>query len=75
MDAPERGALMLVRFIAVSLIGISVVEIALYWVLSSAHHTPMQTFSCVLKSMPAVAGIVILIKARAVADWLSDLLD
>jgi len=66
---------MLVRFIAVSLIAISVVEIALYWVLSSAHQTPMQTFPCVLKSIPAVVGIVILIKAKAVANWLSDLLD
>jgi hypothetical protein len=75
MDAPERGALMLVRFIAVSLIGISVIEIALYWVVSSVHHAPMQTFPCILKSIPAVAGIAILIKAKAFANWLSDLLD
>ena len=66
---------MLVRFTAVSLIGITAVELALYWVVSSSHHTPMETFSCVLKSIPAVLGIVILIKAKAVAEWISNKLD
>ena len=66
---------MLVRFIAASLIGVSVVEIALYWVLSSTHHAPMQTFPCILKSIPAVLGIAILIKAKALAEWISDKLD
>ena len=66
---------MLVRFVAFSLVGISIVELALYWVLSSTHHAPMQTFPSILKLIPAVAGIVILIKAKAVANWLSDLLD
>lgn len=66
---------MLVRFIAVSLMGVSVVEIALYWVVCSSHHAPMETFPCVLKSIPAVLGIVILIKARAVAEWISNKLD
>jgi hypothetical protein len=75
MDAPDRGALMLVRFIAASLIGISVVELALYWVISSSHHTPMQTFPCVLKSIPCVLGIVMLVKAKAVAEWISNKLD
>ena len=75
MDAPDRGALMLVRFIAVSLMGVTVVEIALYWAVSSAHHTPLQTFPCVLKSIPAVLGVVVLIKARAVAEWISNKLD
>ena len=75
MDAPDRGALMLVRFIAVALMGVSVVELALYWVVSSSHHTPMETFPCVLKSIPAVLGLVILIKAKAVAEWISNKLD
>ena len=66
---------MLVRFIAVALIGVSVVEIALYWVVSSSHHTPMQTFPCVLKAIPAVLGLVMLIKAKAVAEWISNKLD
>ena len=66
---------MLVRFIAVSLIGVSVVELALYWVVSSSHRTPMETFPCVLKLIPAVLGIVVLVNARAVAEWISNKLD
>ncbi len=66
---------MLVRFIAVALIGVSVVEIALYWVVSSSRHIPMETLPCVLKSIPAVLGLVILIKARVIAEWISNKLD
>lgn len=66
---------MLVRFIAVSLFGVSVVEVALYWVVSSAHHAPMAAWPCVLKSIPAMLGIVVLIKARAIAEWISNKLD
>jgi hypothetical protein len=75
MDAPERGALMLVRFIALSLIGISAIEFALYWILSSAHHTPMEIFPCILKSIPALLGVVTLIKSKTLAQWVSDKLD
>jgi hypothetical protein len=72
MDAPERGALMLVRFIAVSLVGVSLVELALYWAVSAAHHTPVQIFPCALKSIPAALGVICLIKARALAQWIAD---
>ena len=75
MDAPDRKALMLVRFIAVSLMGVTVVDLGLYWAMSASHHTPMETFPCVLKSIPAVLGIVTLVKARAVAEWISNKLD
>jgi hypothetical protein len=75
MDAPNRGALMLVRFVAAALIGYAVVELALYWVISQHDHTPMKNFSCVLKSIPAALGIVVLIKARAIAEWISNKMD
>jgi hypothetical protein len=75
MDTPERGALMLVRFIAVSLISISVVEFTLYWVVSQHNQTPMQIFPCVLKSIPFLLGMAALIKARALAQWVSDKLE
>jgi hypothetical protein len=75
MEAPERGALMLVRFIAAALIGWTFVDLALYWVISRHNHTAMETFPCILKSIPAVLGIAMLIKARAVAQWISDKLD
>jgi hypothetical protein len=75
MDAPERGALMLVRFIAAALIAWTVVDVALYWVIARHNHTGMETFPCILKSVPAVLGIVILIRAKSVAQWISDKLD
>ena len=75
MDAPERGALMLVRFIAATLIGWAVVDVALYWFLCQHNHVPMKIFPCILKSIPALLGIVVLIKARAIAEWISNKLD
>jgi hypothetical protein len=75
MDAPERGALMLVRFIAAALIGWTMVDLALYWVIAQHNHTPVETFPCVLKSIPCVLGIVMLIKAKAIAEWISNKLD
>jgi hypothetical protein len=75
MDSPERGALMLVRFIAATLIGWTFVDLALYWVIAQHNHTPMRIFPCILKSIPAVLGIAMLIKARAVAEWISNKLD
>jgi hypothetical protein len=75
MDAPDRGALMLVRFIAVSLMGVTLVNWVLYWVVAQHNHTEVTIFSWVLKSIPAVIGLVFLIKAKALAEWISNKLD
>jgi hypothetical protein len=75
MDSPERGALMLVRFVAATLIGWTVVDFALYWVVSQHNHTPMEVFPCVLKSIPLMLGVAMLIKSKTVAQWVSDKLD
>ena len=75
MDAPERGALMLVRFIALSLLGWTVVELGLYWVISSSHHTTLKIFPCLMKSIPLVLGIVMLVRAKSLAAWVSDKLE
>jgi hypothetical protein len=75
MDAPARGALMLVRFIALSLMGWTLVELGLYWVISSSHHTPLKIFPCLLKSIPLVLGVVMLVRAKPLAQWLSDKLE
>ncbi|MGH7951422.1 MAG: hypothetical protein ACREFE_05830 [Limisphaerales bacterium] len=75
MDAPQRGALMLVRFIAAALIGLSVLELALDFVASSVHREPVQIFSCLLKSIPLALGVVLLIKSKAIAAWISNKLD
>jgi hypothetical protein len=75
MDAPERGALMLVRFVAVALIGWALVELSLYWVVSQHYNTPMKIFPCIVKSIPALLGVVCLIKSKALAQWVSDKLN
>jgi hypothetical protein len=75
MDASERGALMLVCSIAISLIGFSLAELAVTLAVDFNSKIPVEVLPCALKSLPAVAGIVMLIKARAIAEWLNDLLD
>ena len=66
---------MLVRFIAAALIGWTVMDFALYWAVSQHDRTPMTIFPCVLKSIPALLGIVMLVRDKAVAQWISDKLD
>ena len=66
---------MLVRFIAAALIGWTLVDFALYWLVSQHYNTPMNILPCVLKSIPAVLGVVGLIKSKALAQWVSDKLD
>jgi hypothetical protein len=75
MDAPDRGALMLVRFIALSLVGIAVVNLTLNWVVTQHNHTGMPIFSCVLNSILAVIGLLGLIKSKTIAGWISSKLD
>jgi hypothetical protein len=75
MESPERGALMLVRFIAIGLMGWAVAEFALYWVVCHHKNLPLEILPCLLKSLPFFVGVVILIKSRTLAEWLSDTLD
>lgn len=66
---------MLVRFTAVALICVTLVELALYWVIAQHNHTALEIFPIILKSIPAILGIVMLIKAKAIAEWISNKLD
>ncbi len=75
MDSPERGALMLVRFIAAALIGWALVELALYLVVCHHKNLPVEIVPCLLKSLPFIAGVVMLIKSKSLAEWVSDQLD
>ena len=77
MDAPERGALMLVRFIAACAHGRRRwLDLALYWVVS-AQHTPrrMKIFPCVLKSIPVVHRRRRFDQGQGHREWISDKLD
>lgn len=75
MEAPERGALMLVRFVAVALIGWAIVDLSLYWIVRSHNNQPLAIGTCLLKALPLIAGAVILICSKSLAEWLSDKLD
>jgi hypothetical protein len=75
MEAPERGALMLVRFVAVALIGWTGVELALYVVVCHHQGLPVEVLPSLIRSLPFLAGVAMLVKARAIAGWLAEQLD
>jgi len=66
---------MLVRFVAVAVIGISVLMAGLDAADNLVHHLPVGIIHCGLLLVPAVLGIVILVRSRPVAEWLADKLD
>lgn len=66
---------MLVRFLALALIGWTLVEITLYVVVYRHKNLPLEMMPLFLRSLPAFVGIIFLIKARALAEWLSNILD
>ena len=68
---------MLVRLIGAAFVGATIVELGLYWAECSLAKPPrsVEVFPCILKLIPAGIGLLILIKARALAEWLSDKLD
>ncbi len=75
MDAPHRGALTLVYFIAISLVGYGLLEMALYWGECLAHKQPVKLLHFASPAVPLVAGVVLLVRAKAVAKWLADKLE
>ena len=66
---------MLVRFVAVAVMGVSLLTLALYVADSLVHHLPVGIVHCGFLAIPAIIGIVILIRSRSVAEWLSEKLD
>ncbi len=78
MEANEHGALTLVRMLGVILLVATVLELGLYWAECSLHKpepVPMQVIPIIIRSLPALAGVVVLIKSRAIAEWVADKLD
>lgn len=66
---------MLVRFTACALICWTAVEIALYLVVNQHNQTPIQIVPCLIRSLPLLIGLIMLIKAKALALWIADKLD
>jgi len=75
MDAPQRGALLLVRFVAVAVIGLSLLETGLYVAGNLVHHLAVGKVHCALLTVPLAVGLALLARSKAVAEWLSDKLD
>jgi len=66
---------MLVRFVAVAIIGLSVLEAGLYAAEILMHHLAIGIVHCAFLALLLLLGIGILAKSRAVAEWLSEKLD
>jgi len=66
---------MLVRFVAVAIIGLSLLTAGLYVAGNLVHHVAVGKAHCALLTLPLVVGIVMLVRSRAVAEWLSEKLD
>jgi hypothetical protein len=78
METPEHGALTLVRIIGVVLMVGTILETGLYWAECSYHKPaplPVEVMPVTLRCIPALLGIIMLIRSRAIAEWVSDKLD
>ena len=66
---------MLVRFVAVAIIGVGVLMEGLYVAGNLVRHLAIGKVHCALLTIPPALGIVMLARSRAVAEWLSEKLD
>jgi len=66
---------MLVRCVAVAIVGLSLLMEGLYVAGNLVRHLPVGKVHCVLLTIPSVLGIVMLARSKAVAEWLADKLD
>jgi hypothetical protein len=77
MSTPARGALALVRLVAVCVIVIGLLDVGLYLTecFETKHRTPVKVFPIVWNSIPVAIGIIILVKAEAISEWIMDKLE
>jgi hypothetical protein len=75
MDAPPRGALMLVYFTAAALISLSLLEFGLYLAECHKDQVSVGVVHASLLIVPCVLGVAILVRGRAVAEWISNKFD
>jgi len=66
---------MLVRIIALGLFGWALAELALYLVVCRHKNVPVEVLPCIYRSLPLLLGVGLLVKARALAEWISNLFD
>jgi hypothetical protein len=77
MESPHRAALSLVRLVALCLIVVGLLDVCLYLTKCFAphHRVPVNYLTVLLDFIPGLAGIIVLIKAKAIANWLTDLIE
>ena len=66
---------MFVCFTAACMVGMSVVELGLYWAEYKFRQVPVNIPLASLWGVLFLAGVAVLIKARSIADWISDKLE
>jgi hypothetical protein len=77
MESTQRGALSLVRLVAVCLIVVGLLDVGLYLTKCFAphHREPVNYLTVFIDFIPGLVGIVALIKAKAIAEWVSDMME
>jgi hypothetical protein len=75
MDAPPRGALMLVYFAALALMSLSLLEFGLYLAECHKNHVPVGVVHAGFLIVFFVLGVATLVRARAIAEWVANKLD
>jgi len=66
---------MLAWLIGVALSGWTTVDLALDWLGCHQKQLPMKTFPCLVKSLPLALGLILMVKSKAAAQWISEKLD
>ena len=66
---------MFVRFVAACCMGMSVVSLSLYWAEFKFRHVPINPFLSALWVILFLVGTAILVKAKAIANWIADKLE
>ena len=68
---------MFVRLVAACFMVIGLLDTGLYWAqcLEPKNPAPVKVLPILLNSIPLVIGVAILIRAKAIANWISDKLE
>jgi hypothetical protein len=76
MESSQRGALFLVRLVAGCIIVMGLLDAGLYFTqwLHPPQRAPLNILRVILDSIPIVIGILMFIKSKAIAEWLSDMI-
>ena len=73
-EAPHRQALMFVRLVAGCALVIGLLEVGLYLTKCFIPKPPLpvEILPLAVNSIPLVIGVVVLIKAKAIAAWIAE---